>query len=156
MDLIIDKKLLIDDRSSETQVWRRNDNSAWIYGDVCGIWSKEKAWNSDEAIGMLLKTALNKDELISLLRFSIGTFYIVVSNSQSINVYASPGGGGVFYAVKQNKLYISDDEKEFYHQMWGNDLSSFEVLYDVMFGPTNRNLFRTLLNNTSRIPGGNI
>ncbi len=137
--------------------WRDVSNSGelYIYGKVCGIWSREGKYTTPkDCEAVLVENVCNREKFVQLLRYSVGDFYLVVKKDGMIYIYTSVGSSGLFYIQKNSSVHFYNDEREFYNKNREQSLCSTAVLDFTLKHPCKRNPMKTLLEKGEKLPGG--
>ena len=126
-----------------------------IFGEIIGAIIDNDVYNSEE-IKKLFKFKFEDINFIKkIIRNSIGSFYVIISQLDNIQIICSYSSPGLFYKTKNKIIYFSNTEKYFFRQCGDIKEINEEVLlntvvsHQILLRPP----FATIFNDISRLPG---
>jgi len=155
MDIIIDERLSMAFTSPYQESVIRDDTAVYLAGNLYGAYYDKKLLSKDEVMNLFCTNSDNIEQIVDIMQCTIGGFYIILRNNDKVSILSSTATPGLFYSIKNNKIYISDDEKKIYSLSSFDDLDEYEI-FNFVSSESNRAPFNTLFKDVKRIPGGSL
>lgn len=151
----IDKnhELTVDENTS--RLVKTTHREGYLRGSLMGYVDRDTTLNSSQALEKLKECMKNGGDLTSFMRWSIGSFFIIIVKEREIEIYTSPKGPGFFYYNKNSVLHITTDELRMARDSADSGLNEMELIHLICANPSPPcSPFTTLFASAKRMPGG--
>lgn len=128
--------------------------SIYILGEVIGAIIDDVVYDDIDVLNFIKKNNNDLDTIYNLIRNSIGSFYIVITNQHQANIFCSYSSPGLLYTKEDKVLYFSNTEKDIFKNFGRIQNLNEEILlttvtsHQLLLRPP----FNTIFNNIARLP----
>ncbi len=131
------------------------ETSFFVYGELLGIFYKEKFFSKKEAEKIMLENFITKRDITRIIEGILGNCIIIIQNKElNIKIFNTIDGGNIFYSIFENKFYFTKSEFEISSLLKNNKISELEIITLIQQHFNRRNSFRSIFEGSKILPTG--
>ncbi len=129
--------------------------AVFLLGEVMGYSDGETCLEAMPSKERIVAEALTGKQYLNTIRWSVGSFILIVISQKEISITTSPAGPGGYYVEDNGDLVFTTDEKEMANLAAKSGLGEMDVLHNLFAKPAPVcPPFTTIFNKGFRLPGG--